>query len=497
MLVRSAIVVLLSLFAPLSIALAAVTAPPEYEVSVFASGINQPLGLAFDNNGMLFVSAGGSDEVLRIDPSGAVSSFASSCVNPLDFSPAYPTKMAFTPEGDLYVGVVGWYDNRCNRYGDVLDKLYRISPDGTITVAASGTGCCKDPFDDISGVAVGNDGNIYFADTWTAGAVFIYSPKDGSIRQFISGYRTISDILFDHEGNLLIALSGQKQLLKADPSGSITAWPTTQPFSVIEYSPDGVLYAATSTAVYRLSADGTADLFAGGLASVLDLAFDASGAMYISENVNNRIIKIARSNRPPAAEAGPNQSIELTACTGAEVILDGAGSFDPDNDPLTYLWTWTGGSASGANPTVVLPFGTTLITLTVTDGKGGTGTDTVQVEVMDTTPPLMNVSLNPDLLWPPNHRLVPVTAKVTVDDACMDTTTVELLSATSNEPDNASGDGNTTGDIVITSKGGLLLRAERSGQGNGRIYTVTYSATDIGGNTSTASASVAVPHDRR
>jgi endo-1,4-beta-xylanase len=43
----------------------------------------------------------------------------------------------------------------------------------------------------------------------------------------------------------------------------------------------------------------------------------------------------------------------------------------------------------------------------------------------------------------------------------------------------------------------FLLRAERSGLGNGRVYTITYQAKDASGNTTVASTQVVVPHDRR
>jgi hypothetical protein len=41
------------------------------------------------------------------------------------------------------------------------------------------------------------------------------------------------------------------------------------------------------------------------------------------------------------------------------------------------------------------------------------------------------------------------------------------------------------------------LRAERSGSGQGRVYTVTITASDLSGNQSTATVDVRVPHDRR
>jgi predicted heme/steroid binding protein len=74
-----------------------------------------------------------------------------------------------------------------------------------------------------------------------------------------------------------------------------------------------------------------------------------------------------------------------------------------------------------------------------------------------------------------------------------------LLSVTSNEPDNGLGDGDKPNDIqgaeFNTSDCAFQLRAERSGGGNGRVYTVTYRATDVSGNSATAQATVTVPHN--
>ena len=41
------------------------------------------------------------------------------------------------------------------------------------------------------------------------------------------------------------------------------------------------------------------------------------------------------------------------------------------------------------------------------------------------------------------------------------------------------------------------VRAERSGSGNGRIYTVTYAVMDGSGNESTASATVSVARNAK
>jgi hypothetical protein len=114
------------------------------------------------------------------------------------------------------------------------------------------------------------------------------------------------------------------------------------------------------------------------------------------------------------------------------------------------------------------------------------------------TPPEISVDLGLGLLWPPNHHMVAIEPNVSAD-APSGPPTVTLVSITSNEPDDAegTGDGSTTGDIVVNETG-FELRAERAGGGNGRTYTVTYEATTTNGSnlTTTAVATVVVPHDQ-
>jgi len=58
------------------------------------------------------------------------------------------------------------------------------------------------------------------------------------------------------------------------------------------------------------------------------------------------------------------------------------------------------------------------------------------------------------------------------------------------------GDGHTINDIQVTEEGLIYLRAERSGESEGRIYTITYQAVDDSGNVTVQSATVTVPHDQ-
>jgi len=108
-------------------------------------------------------------------------------------------------------------------------------------------------------------------------------------------------------------------------------------------------------------------------------------------------------------------------------------------------------------------------------------------------PPSLDVTVTPNSLFPVNHKYVDVNATF---NASSDTTSVDLLSITSNEPDDSTGDGKTINDIVIVDNDSFQLRAERAGNGSDRVYTITYQATNSCGATTTATAFVTVPHNK-
>lgn len=108
-------------------------------------------------------------------------------------------------------------------------------------------------------------------------------------------------------------------------------------------------------------------------------------------------------------------------------------------------------------------------------------------------PPTLNITLTPNVLWPPNNKYVTVQASF---NATSDVASIELLSITSNEPDDTTGNGKFINDIVIIDNATFNLRAERMGSGTGRIYTITYIATNGCGATTTVTATVTVPHNQ-
>jgi hypothetical protein len=61
--------------------------------------------------------------------------------------------------------------------------------------------------------------------------------------------------------------------------------------------------------------------------------------------------------------------------------------------------------------------------------------------------------------------------------------TITITGVTQDEATNGLGDGDTNVDAVIKDDGhSVLLRAERSGKGDGRVYRVHFVATDLEGS---------------
>lgn len=116
---------------------------------------------------------------------------------------------------------------------------------------------------------------------------------------------------------------------------------------------------------------------------------------------------------------------------------------------------------------------------------------------LDGLAPVLTLSPSAQVLWPANHKLVTVKVRAEALDDLDPNPVVRLVSVSSNEPDNGLGDGDTAGDIEIIDDFTLRLRAERSGGGDGRIYTLLYEASDFAGNTSIASVELRVPHSKR
>jgi hypothetical protein len=230
-------------------------------------------------------------------------------------------------------------------------------------------------------------------------------------------------------------------------------------------------------------------------------------------------VNVTNVNHPPVANAGPEQ----TRNAGTMIRLDGTASSDPDGDLLTFTWSQLSGPSvtlsdiHSATPTFVSPqvSSSTRLTfqLVVDDSFGGTASADVHITLLpiDAPPVCTHARAHPALLWPPDHKLEEVTIKGVTDP---DDQKVKLTvtQVTQDEPqgctarrrgryydkddDEAHGCRHTTPDAIMHRHGHVLIRAERRDHGNGRVYQITFQATDGQGGQCTGRVRVCVPHDR-
>jgi hypothetical protein len=97
-------------------------------------------------------------------------------------------------------------------------------------------------------------------------------------------------------------------------------------------------------------------------------------------------------------------------------------------------------------------------------------------------------------LWPPNHKMSEV-AVLGVTDPDNDPVAIAIDGVTQDEPVNGLGDGDTSPDATGVGGATAMLRAERAGSGNGRVYSIAFTASDGRGGACHAVVTVCVPHN--
>jgi len=257
-----------------------------------------------------------------------------------------------------------------------------------------------------------------------------------------------------------------------------------------------------------------------GGSGVREIAFSATGAQTISGTT------VAGSSTSVAVTAEGETTITFFATDNAgnpetpktvtvkidktKPVITGARSPQPNSNAwtntdvaVTFICADVGSVQSGLDANTVA--GKTVSTEGANQSVTSTGTctdkagnvadpSTVGGINIDKTPPTIACTVSPDSLWPPNHKLVTVTASVTVTDALSGQAGFVLTSATSDEP--TSGEPDIVGFDVGTADTSGQVRADRLGSGDGRVYSLSYSGSDRAGNSAICTVTVTVPHDR-
>jgi hypothetical protein len=211
---------------------------------------------------------------------------------------------------------------------------------------------------------------------------------------------------------------------------------------------------------------------------------DSIGTGFVTECVSIII------NSPPTVECSDVVLVADAQCQGtAEIAID---SLDPEGDLVDCV----------VEPEGPYPLGTTEVTMTCTDGWGAISECDSVVEVVDDTP--AQIAHKTVELWPPNHKYHEISLADCigeVNDNCFDVQVAHfgghtrLAHVTSDELEEELGDGNTCADsIVILADNKFQVRAERSGNHDGRVYTAKYELTDVFGHVSEHTCTIVVPH---
>jgi hypothetical protein len=184
----------------------------------------------------------------------------------------------------------------------------------------------------------------------------------------------------------------------------------------------------------------------------------------------------------------------LTTPCAAEYIDPGATAQDACSGDLTAAIDVTSDVDTGTP-------GTYAVTYQVSDAAGLSASATRTVVVAPGDPPIVEV-VPPIEIWPPNHQVRDfslsdciASISTTCGGAPDPDTAGQIVSITSDEPEDAGGDGHTRDDISITGPRTFSLRSERLDSSDGRVYSIHFVVTDATGNATSATCLVTVPLD--
>lgn len=306
--------------------------------------------------------------------------------------------------GDIYVT-----DGFPERTSGIVQK-FNASGAFQLSWGTSGSGSGQF-LNGAGGVAVDSGGNVYVTDIgnhrvekFTSGGSFMTSWGGGGTGD--GHFGGPEGIAIDAADNIYIADTGNHRIQKFDTSGTFqTKWGTIGSADGQFDTPWGVSvdslgdvhvadtnnnriqkFSATGTFISSCGTSGTGnDQFSG----PQDVGADSTGNYYVADTGNDRVQKFGAGGAAPIANAGSDQTVECAGAT-TSVTLDGTASTPGTGSINSYSWAESGTSlGTGSTLMVSLSEGSHTITLTVTDTGGGSDTDDVVVNIVDTTSPII------------------------------------------------------------------------------------------------------------
>ena len=238
--------------------------------STFASGLNQPFGLAFDSAGNLFEADQFSDNIYEFTPGGTRSTFATGLDN--------PTGLAFDSAGNLFEA------------DEDSGMIYKFTPGGTRSTFATG-------LNGPTGLAFDRAGNLFEADLGT-NQIYEFTPEGGR-STFAAGLDFPAGLAFDSAGNLFVADEGSGNIYKFTPGGTQSTFATGLELPAgLAFDSAGNLFVtdALSGNIYRFTPGGGRSTFASRLSDPIFLAFEPPPRPATLGNLSTRL-QVGTSDR--------------------------------------------------------------------------------------------------------------------------------------------------------------------------------------------------------
>jgi hypothetical protein len=200
-----------------------------FNVKPFINELMNATALAFDSEGLLYISSRFEGFIYQVTPSGNMSVFVEGM--------GVATGLAFDGDHNLYVG-------------DRSGTVFKISPDRQIFVFAT-----LEPSIAAYHLTFGPEGYLYVTGPTTSSFDSVYRiSHEGEVETFYRGLGRPQGMAFDQDGRLYLAasLAGRKGVVRIAPDRKAELFLSGPGVVGLAFAPSGALVLATTNALYRV-----------------------------------------------------------------------------------------------------------------------------------------------------------------------------------------------------------------------------------------------------
>ncbi|MCA9717437.1 MAG: hypothetical protein H6713_27855 [Myxococcales bacterium] len=402
----------------------------------------------------------------------------------------------------------GGYGGLIDRNGVIWSARSMLRWDTEQPLSGPNGGSWRGLSHDSYGLCLGGDGNVW--NTSLAGnAIRKFAPDGTLLGTYQHGHNNAQGCVVDKRGHVWVAHS----LLGSSSVGHLKGDGTHVGNVTVGQGPTGVAVDAggkiwvtnyQSRTVSRINPDAGPSGSGGARVGAVDFTtVDLGGNLYNYSDMTGSTLQGAPNSGTWTVVHDSNKS-------GAEwgrVLW---------NAKVPKGTSFEVSAASSANGTVFGPFQSVQSGVDLTVGNGRflkvravfkrskSGITPIlydlTVQVANRPPDCSAAAPSKTSIWPPNHKFVPITIGG-VTDPEGGTISIKITGIRQDEKVDTVGDGKFVPDGQGVGSSTAQVRAERVGTpqepGNGRVYHISFEASDPDGASCTGTVKVGVPHDKK